>query len=135
MEYCKLLSPEIGFVTNFRTLTGYRLVEHGYPSVDSQTLGSKANKNTYRKIAAFILREIQNPPQKLEETSDESLVNVLQNCLADIQGYFTGDVSGIANTLGIFQISYDKDLFDTKKQRNPVLQDLIRKAASFVILD
>jgi hypothetical protein len=32
MEYCKLLSPEIGFVTNFKKLIEYRLVEHGYPT-------------------------------------------------------------------------------------------------------
>ena len=75
----------LGFVTNFKELIEYRLDDQGRPSIIPQTLGSNADNTTFRKIAAFILHEIQNPPPKLKEISDENLVKVLQNCLTDIQ--------------------------------------------------
>jgi hypothetical protein len=135
IEYCNVLSHDLGFVTNFKELIEYRLDKQGRPSITPRTMGDSAGDVTFTKIAAFVVAEIQTPRPESRQITDESLVKLLQNSLDDIQSHLVGDVSGIADTLGIFQISYDRDLFKPEERESPQLQDLIRRAASFVILN
>jgi type I restriction-modification system DNA methylase subunit len=135
IEYCGALTHDLGFVTNFKELVEYRVGKQGQPSITPQTFGSSVNQDTSKNIAEFILKEIQTPTPELMEISDESLLKLLHNSLDDIQNELVGDVSNIADALGIFKISYDRELFKPEERQKPQLQELIRRAASFVILN
>jgi hypothetical protein len=135
IEYCNALTHDLGFVTNFKETIEFRLGPEKQPSIVPKTLGKAPDKETLRKLARYILDEIRVPTPQFQEISDEALIKLLQYAIDDIQGHFTGDVSSIADTLGIFQISYDRDLFKAEERSQPQFQDLTRRAAAFVILN
>jgi hypothetical protein len=135
IEYCNGLNNDLGFVTNFRQAIEYRIGPEKRPLVTPMAFGTTPSRDTYAQIAGYILKEIQTTVPEFREISDEALIKLLQYALEDIQSHFTGDVSAIADSLGIFQISYDKDLFRPEERAQPQFQDLIRRAAAFVILN
>lgn len=122
-------------MTNFKGIIEYRMTTPKGPSVIPESFGAATNKETFQKVALYIQKSIVQPSETFREISDEALVKLLQYALEDIQNHFVGDVSSLADTLGIFQISYDKDLFKPEERKEPQFQSLIRRAAAFVILN
>ena len=135
IDYCRALNHDLGFVTNFKDIIEYRLLPNTQPSIEPRSFGISSGKEKFEEIAAYILDEIQAEVPEFKEISDDALVKLLQYALEDIQNHFAGDVSSLADTLGIFQISYDKDLFKPEERSKPQFADLTRRAASFVILN
>lgn len=137
IEYCRALNHDLGFVTNFRETIEYRLLpeKSTKPSVVPKMFGTISSREKLREISEYILNEIQVKIPEFKEISDDALVKLLQYAVDDIQNHFAGDVTPIANTLGIFQISYDKELFKPEERAQPQFADLTRRAAAFVILN
>lgn len=135
IDYCKALNHDLGFVTNFKDTIEYRLLPNTQPSIETRSFGISSGKQKLEEIATYVLGEIQTEVPKFKEISDEALVKLLQYAVEDIQNHFGGDVSPLADTLGIFEISYDKDLFKPEERSKPQFADLIRRAAAFVILN
>ena len=137
IDYCEALNHDLGFATNFRDVIEYRLLpeEAKRPSIISKSFDKTHGKEKFIEISTFILSEIQKSIPEFKEISDETLIKLLQFAIDDIQNHFAGDVTPLADTLGIFQISYDKDLFSPEEQKEPQFADLVRKAAAFVILN
>lgn len=137
IDYCEALNHDLGFATNFRDIIEYRILpeEAKRPSIISKSFDRTHGKEKFKEISTFILSEIQKSIPEFKEISDETLIKLLQFAIDDIQNHFAGDVTPLADTLGIFQISYDKDLFSPEERKEPQFADLIRKAAAFVILN
>jgi type I restriction-modification system DNA methylase subunit len=135
IDYCKALNHDLGFVTNFRDIIEYRLLPNTQPLIETRSFGISSGKQKLREIATYVLDEIQTKVPEVKEITDEALVKLLQYAVEDIQSHFGSDVSTLADTLGIFQISYDRDLFKPEERSKPQFADLIRRAAAFVILN
>jgi hypothetical protein len=118
IEYCRVLNHDLGFVTNFKDAIEYRtkVLPDERPLVVPKSFGISPSKMKLREIAVYILNEIETKIPEVKEISDEELVKLLQSAVDDIEGHFADNVLPIADTLGIFQISYDRDLFKPEER-------------------